>query len=54
MVGVCIIFKPNCITTKPDRKGPLGIPRRTWEDNIVMYLLKNQLEVLGLDSSGLG
>jgi hypothetical protein len=28
----------NILVGRPDRRGPLGIPRRRWEDNIKMDL----------------
>jgi hypothetical protein len=28
----------NILVGEPERKGPLGRPRRIWEDNIKMYL----------------
>jgi hypothetical protein len=39
---------------KPDRKRPLGRPRRRWRDNIKMDLLEICLEWCGLDWSGSG
>ena len=38
--GVCLIIKPHCLTTKPDRTWPLGISSRTWEDNIKMDIFE--------------
>ena len=40
---------------KPERKRPLGRPRRTsrWEDNIEMDLQEVKMGVHGLDRSGL-
>jgi hypothetical protein len=39
---------------KPERKRPLGRPRRRWEDGIRMYLRQIGLGGFGLDSSGSG
>jgi hypothetical protein len=37
---------------KPERKRPLGRPRRRWIDNIKMDLLRDRIECCGLDLSG--
>ena len=34
---------------KPERKGPLGRPRREWEGNIAMDLEEMDFEGVGLD-----
>jgi hypothetical protein len=39
---------------KPERKIPLGRPRRRWEDGIRMYLKDIGLGGCGLDSTGSG
>jgi hypothetical protein len=39
---------------KPERKRPLGRPRRRWEDGIRMDLKEIGLRGLGLDSTGSG
>jgi hypothetical protein len=39
---------------KPDRKRPLGGPRYTWEDIIMMDLQEEGCEGIGLDRCGSG
>jgi hypothetical protein len=41
----------TALAGKPERKSPLGRPRRRWEDNIKMYL--QEVECGGLDWIGL-
>jgi hypothetical protein len=39
---------------KPERKRPLGRPRRRWIDNIKMDLFRDRIECCGLDWFGSG
>ena len=39
---------------KPEGKGPLGRPRRRWEDNFKMDLQEMGCGGYGLDQDGLG
>ena len=39
---------------KPEGKGPLGRPRRRWDDNIRMELQEAGMWVYGLDWAGPG
>jgi hypothetical protein len=36
---------------KPERKSPLGIPRRRWEDNIKIRTYIDRMGLYGLDRS---
>jgi hypothetical protein len=44
----------NVLVENPEGKSPLGRPRRRWEDNIGMDLMKLKVGRYGLDASGLG
>jgi hypothetical protein len=39
---------------KPERKRPLGRPRRRWGDNIKMDLKRDRMGWCGLDQTGSG